>query len=446
MQRILLFPFLLSLLGSVFSPSVFGQSACPGLAAYYPDESTGEVVDWPQLNEQLVQLLPLCLESAEFFALYGAAQLNSDEVAEASESLELALLLDAENGSAQIDYAQALFLQGQLFSALELNQQILDRGDVPPQLLAAIEARHRSWRGLTRENSVVLDVLAGYDNNLNGAPDAGQVTLTLSNELILLGLDKEFQPNAGPYLNFRLADRYRQLAPQHQHNFTSELRGRVSEDADSDFLQFDNRYAFIKPGRRHSWQLSGGISHLVFGGDSLYTATDLAARYQRASRLACKPYYGLSLQHQLFHGQSNLNAVEGKASAGFNCPVAGSPRAQQFSAQASLFSNSAVKSRRPGGDRNGWQIDLSYRIDWAGGELRSQIHHTKLNDKKGFSPLLDNGSQRGLSRSYLLLQYRRSLTLDTTLMVNVYRQQQKSNLELFRSTDNNVEIGLSLAF
>ena len=97
MQRILLIPFLLSLLGSVFSSSVFGQSACPGLAAYYPDESSGEVVDWPELKEQLAQLLPLCLESPEFFALYGAAQHNSDEVAEASESLELALLLDAEN-------------------------------------------------------------------------------------------------------------------------------------------------------------------------------------------------------------------------------------------------------------------------------------------------------------------------------------------------------------
>ena len=54
---------------------------------------------------------------------YGAAQLNNGKVAEAAESLERALLLEPDNGAAQVDYAQVLYLQGDLFSALAMNHK-----------------------------------------------------------------------------------------------------------------------------------------------------------------------------------------------------------------------------------------------------------------------------------------------------------------------------------
>jgi tetratricopeptide (TPR) repeat protein len=96
-------------------------AACPDLSAFYQSDAAASAV----LQQQISQLLPECLESSEFFALYGAAQLNSSDLAGALESLERALLLNPGNGAAAIDYAQALFEVGQLFTALEMNQRLI---------------------------------------------------------------------------------------------------------------------------------------------------------------------------------------------------------------------------------------------------------------------------------------------------------------------------------
>ena len=65
--------------------------------------------------------------STEFFALLGSSQLALGDLLRAAENLELALLLDSENGSAMVDYAEVLFRLGQLSSAVDINQLILER-------------------------------------------------------------------------------------------------------------------------------------------------------------------------------------------------------------------------------------------------------------------------------------------------------------------------------
>ncbi len=441
MQQVFLLPLLslLSLGLALVPPNA--SAACPNLTVFYPDEK----VNWPALSRQLEAVLPECLESSEFYALYGAAKLNSGNIANAFESLERALLLEPENGAAQIDYAQALYLQGELFAALEINKALLQREDLPGKLQSIILQRQQSWQALTTEGSTTLDILAGYDNNLNGAPDSGQLTLTLSGEPVVLLLNEEFKPESGPYLNFRLGSRYRQLAPSHQHNWLAEVRGRQSEDSESDLLQVDGRYAFIKPGRRQSWQLNTGISHLQFGGSSLYTGADVSARVQRASSWGCQPYYRLATQYQVFHNQRQLNALESKAGAGLNCPVNSSWGNHQFSTELSFLSNIAIDSGRPGGDRDGWQASVDWQINLPVGAFHSQLGHIQLDDTETYSPLLANGAERWLRRSYVLLQYRRPLFENTTLLVNMFHQHQRSNLELFRTIDSTLEIGISLA-
>jgi tetratricopeptide (TPR) repeat protein len=322
-------------------------AVCPDLTPYYP----GANPDWPALRQQLAGFMGECLDSAEYFALFGASQLNSGDVAEAIESLERALLLDPLNGAAQIDYAQALYLQGDLFAALELNDQLLAREDLPANISALLERRQRNWRAVTRQGLLQLDVLAGYDRNLNNAPDPGEITLTLSGEDVVLALNPDFRPVSGPYLNLRLGGRYRQLAPEYQHNWLVDARARVSEDSQSDQVQLDTRYAFVRPGRRRSWQLDAGMSHLFFGGSPLYTATETAARYLPASSRRCKPYYGLAVQHQLYHDNSRLNGVEGKISTGLNCPLQAGPAARKLVMELALLENAALKSNRPGGDQ-----------------------------------------------------------------------------------------------
>ena len=434
----------LLLLLSCSVPNV--ASACVDLSSFYP----GNEPDWPSLQQQLAGLMSECLESSEFFALYGAAQLNSGQLAGALESLERAILINPENGGARIDYAQALFEEGQLFLALEINEQLLQRTeDLPAGLESGLRSRQQNWQALTRQTSFQADLLAGYDNNLNGAPDPGQITLTLSGEPILLNLNEEFRPISGPYLNMQLGARHRQLRPEYQHNWSAEVRSRSSEDSQSDLLQLASRYAFIKPDREHAWQADVGINHLFFGGNPLFTGTETGGRYQPASGWYCKPNYSLALQHQLFHQENRLNAFESKVGVGISCPASGTTGTQSLSAEVSLLNNKALKSGRLGGDRQGWQLNLNWQLALSRGVLRAQLNYTKLEDRQGYSPLLANGAERRLGRSYVLLQYREPLPLlgsNASLLFNIYHQRQQSNIELFRSKDSTAEIGLSWAF
>lgn len=423
----------------LISPVIY--SACPDLTPYYQGNNT----DWSALEQNLLVLMPECLESSEYFALLGDAQINNGDIAESLETLERALLLEPTNGAAQIDYAQALFLQGQLFAALELNSLLLLREDLPATAKPLLQQRQQTWQALTRQSSILFDVMAGYDNNLNSAPDPSQITLTLSGEPILLTLDSKFRPVSGPYLNLRLAGRYRQLAPQHQHNWLAQVRSRVSEDSQSDTIQLDTRYAFVRPDRRHSYQLNAGISHLLFGGSPLYTAVETTARYSPDSSLRCKPYYDLALQYQLFHDNSRLNGVEGKASSGFNCPFDSSWGRQQLSFELGLLENTAVKAGRLGGNRSGYQLNLNWQLPVPTGQIISQLSHTRLIDRDGYNPLLANGAERWIERSYLLIQYRRQLSSRSAFVINLFHQNQRSNIELFQSIDTTAEIGISLA-
>ncbi|MES3006536.1 MAG: tetratricopeptide repeat protein [Pseudomonadota bacterium] len=418
--------------------------ACPDLQSFYMD--AGTPADAAQLEARLAPFMSECLESSEYFALFGAAQMDAGRLAEALETLERALLLDPTNGAAQIDYAQALYMRGQLFSALDLNAQLLARSDLTPELRGMLEERRQVWRQQTREHGFQADVLTGYDNNLNGAPDPSQITLTLSGEPVLLTLNPEYRPVSGPFLNLRVGGNYRQQESDHQHNLLAEMRGRVSKDTDSDLLQMESRYAYVRPRRNNTLQLGAGLSHLLFGGSPLYTALDGDARYTITSGDTCQQHYAGAFQYQLYHNQSSLNSVEMKAGAGLECPLVVGSLPSTVGAEFSVLHNQALNNGRPGGHRSGWQMQLDWQFPLLSGVFRSQLNHTELADRKGYSPVLANGADRWLRRSYLLLQYRQPLYTDLALLVNFYHQHQQSNIELFESLDSTLEVGISLAF
>lgn len=424
---------------------------CPDLGTLMPGNGT----DWEVLHSQLEPLISRCLRSSDYFALLGAAQMNTGRLSEALESLERALLIEPRNGGAQMDYAEALYRQGQLFSALELNQQIMLRDDVPEHLASVLSQRQQTWRGMTRQWAYQADILTGYDNNLNGAPSPSQITLTLSGENVVLPLNPDFQSVEGPFMNLRLGARYRQLAPAHQHNVLVELRGRVSEDTSSDLLQLDTRYAFIKPGQHRSWQATGGMSHLFFGGSPLYTATEAGGQYQfeqswlDTSTGRCRPFAAAAAQHQFFHDQSNLNALESKLGGGLNCQINVGFGRQLLMPSLSILHNSALRNgsnARAGGSRAGWQANVDWQVELPKGILITQLNHTRMDDNTGYSPLLAGGAKRWIKRSYALIQYRQPLGPQTHLMFNLYHQTQQSNLELFRSRDSSAEIGININF
>ena len=197
------------------TPSL-GEGSCPSLENFYAQIDRFSSLEqregaWVELAEQLMGLMPACLESSEYFALLGAAHLNGLGNSRAIEFLERALLLEPTNGAARIDYAQALYNAGQLFPALEISEQLLVQSELPEAIRGRLEERIQIWRQDTRQQAWLLDVSGGYDNNLNGAPSASEITLTLSGESIALPLSSEYQSTSGGYSNLRLASLTRAL-------------------------------------------------------------------------------------------------------------------------------------------------------------------------------------------------------------------------------------------
>ena len=443
-------PAALALALALLRPFPAQAQDCPDLGPYFAGQESRSQVAWLQVAGELNGLQQQCLDSGEYFALIGAALLNGGRLPEAVEALERALLLEPDNGAAQIDYAEALYRQGQLFAAMELNEQVLARPDLPANLRPALEQRLAEWRAATRGTSFRGDILLGYDSNLNGAPDPGQITLTIAGENALLALGEEFKAMSGPYANLGFAARHSRLAPGQQHNFTAEVHGRVSDDRNTDLLQLDGRYNFVRPRRTQSWRIDSGVRNLAFGGSALFTAADIQVRYSISPLLVCRPFFDAAAQYQLFHNQSWLNAFDTRLGGGFACPL-GDEAASfgDIGIEAALLDSRAIKPDRPGGDRGGWQLAANWQYPLPRGLFRAVINHARLEDSDGYSPLLDAGTPRWVNRSYLFLQYRQAMVVNGApgdLLVNFYHQRQDSNIGLFDTSDTTFEIGFSFAF
>lgn len=413
--------------------------------------STDSVESWRALSEELLGSLEACLNSSQFFSLLGAAQLNSLDNARAIESLERALLLRPDNGGAGVDYAQALYNEGQLFPALEINESLINRADIPSQLVEGLVARQARWRAETSDHSVRLDLVGGYDNNLNGAPDASQITLTLSGEPVLLSLDQDFQSTSGPYANLALASRFRRRSAERQHSWVNEARGRLSGDTRSDLLQFESRYSVLRPRRDQNWEASVGYTHLLFGGRSFFSAPQGVVRYQHKGAARCSPNVQVAAQLQRFEQQPQLDALETKAGAGVLCQLGDNTKAQasRLGLEFGVLDNHASRADRPGGDRGGWQALGFWQAALWGGTLQAQVSRTILEDDRGYSPILASGANRWVRRDQVVLQHRRPFQVGQTaaaLIINFSHQNQRSNIQLFGTRDTNLEVGLSFAF
>jgi tetratricopeptide (TPR) repeat protein len=414
---------------------------CPDLRPYYP-AGNASPQEWSELLPRLESMMPSCLESAEYFALLGATQLNTGQVASALESLERALLLDPDNGAAQIDYAESLFLAGQLLPALEMNTRVLARQDLPSNLTSVLQARQQAWQQMTLQKQLLLDVTGGYDSNLNGAPTRSDLTLTLNGTPVALTLDPQYQPLEGIFANVRLAASWHQLRPAYSHDLLVAGRARLSSEGDTDLAQMDWRYTFAKAVRRNRWELGGGTSHLMFGGSPLYSIVELRGRYTRLKQ-GCQPTAEAATQYLFYHGQSVMNGLEGSLTGGLGC--VSSDGRQQWLMEGGYLNNQAIEGGRPGGTRSGWQFRMSWQ--WLSGpnQLNAQLSYTDLDDSRSYSPLLANGAIRNVESDVVALRYKRVIGEGLSLLLNVTHQEQDSNLEPFNNRGTVAEVGLSLS-
>ena len=175
---------------------------------------------------------------------------------------------------------------------------------------------------------------------------------------------------------------------------------------------------------------------------------DLAHRFQLNRRSsACDRYLSAEFQHQTWHTQRLLDGVEVRAALGGLCSFSGL-EGHRFGLELALLQNYALRDRRLGGDRDGWQMRGQWQYTIGRGLLAAQIELGSLLDRVGYSPLLDNNSQGWFQegRSICSTSTRAAFGRRADLTVNVYHQDQSSNIGLFQITDTSLSIGLQINF
>ena len=428
----------LTLLLAISLPS----KACPNLANFYSavEESPAEI------ERELSSLIDECSESSEYYALLGAVQLASGDLFRALESLELALLYEPDNGSALVDYAEVLYRQGDVLSALELNEQLMARQDLPLGLKEGLSVRQRRWRSLLFRADLSLATALGYDNNLNNAPVSDRLALTLSGRPVTLEVSPEYQAQSGSYTRLVVGANIQRRGRSLNTQFLSQVRGRFGEGSEYELLQASTQLILSQAVDNPRWDVVTGFDHVAYGRNSIFTGSVLRARYLVTRTDSCGLYPKVAFQYQNFHAQRSLTGLETSLGFGVDCSFLIGDVSNRFAIEASSVVNRAAQSHRLGEDRRGSRINFAWSRYLLGGEFSAQYVWTKLDDEDGYSPLFDSGRKREETLNSIFLQYQTPLSKfgpTASFFANLSYYSQDSTIDLFQTRGSAIEIGIN---
>lgn len=436
------FKLLLVLIGSISSSL---SIACRDLAEFYDaiDADPGAVV------QGLSVALEDCYNNSEYFAILGSAYLRQGDLLRALESLERALLLDPQNGAAALDFSEVLYRQGQSLSAIEINSQLLSREDLPQGLREAIVFRQRLWQGSVKQKSLSLGVSPGYDNNLNSAPIADQLALTLSGNPVVLDVSSEFQAAGASYARLTASGGLSTLGQSINSRLTGNLTGRFSENSGYELLQASVRYRLSEANDHPRWNATFGADHLNWGGSAAYSSATVRGAYMLVDYGSCRAHSRVALQYQLYHAQELLSGYEYSLGASGECDFMLGGTMNRIGLETSALRNDAKYSQRLGADRRGWQANFFWQRPLGAGQIFAQYQHTKFRDGEGYSPLFKNKAKRNESLHSVYFSYTsplKSLGTSAQLVGTIAYHNQNSSITLFRTRGASAEIGVFWGF
>lgn len=394
---------------------------------------------WLTLRDQLAPQLEQCLNSTDYFALYGASLLYTNNVARALEMLERALLINPLNGSARLDYAEALYLSGQLHAAIQVNQNLLDEGELPEHIRTFVEQRDALWQSKRHLWQHQVSYLYGHSDNLNNATQLEELNVIQSGRNGLLTLNDDYRANTGYYQLLGLRSQHFSSYSDRTSVWEVSLRSRNSEFRQSDTDELATSFEAEYEGRqaRYGWQ--AGIEHILYGGESLYSAAN--ASWKIATTSNPHIYAEIDGKYIAFDGQKNLN----EASTNFQSGIAYQTAYQRFGAEAGVGFNKEIY-QRPGGDRFQKELSLYHDLGLLGGKLSSKLSYALSQDDEGYSIYFGENSKRDLESISLSLQYIYPINRHLLLHASYYNRQQDSNIELFETETQSVDMGFTYRF
>lgn len=383
---------------------------------------------WHSIRNQLTPKMNSCLRSSDYFALFGASLLYTGDVSTAIEMLERALLINPENGAATVDYALALSHKGQFQSAIQVNEQLLSRKDVPAHIRLLLEQRNKHWEEKTRYWKNQVSYQYGHSSNLNNA--------TYLNEIDRLRYYTKAE--SGSFHHARITSQHYQLKPQGASLMTFRAASRNSHlgssDADEITLGYEEDFETLD--MRTNWNTS--IEHLIIGDENLYSSfQNTLSVYPRDS----PSYLTIETRYLHFYDQDYLDELSLKFLPGIRYTYTTS----RIGLELGIEINSALKER-PGGDRVKSDISLYYDTIVGKGRLAAKLNYSITNDRERYYPKLGFYDKRFTTYWSGALQYIYPISNNIILQTSYYYRNQDSNIDLFKTKTENLSVGFTYQF
>ena len=484
-------------LAVVSAPAFALEPPAPTPACAVPQANTAAATpDLPAaaaLQRMLAQL-SACQKDAVFLVTLGQLLNRQERYLEAADHLERALMLDPDLKDAQLSYAIALTGSGDVISAKALIDNLLNDADLPAALRPLI-ARQKALLANGRmqadpyawQKRFTLATRLGYDSNLLGSPNLSSLALTLSGQTIVLPLDENYLARAASYVRADAQLEFSRTAPDGARwDAVASLRARTSPSLPTagstqvDLLLERSTivpsFAVARPGANGNGNgssnssgsgsyINGTVSSLRSNAGTRFVAWGLTGgwgiAWHSAAASTCQSRAGMEFQERKYQDNEVLSGRYTGVSITWSCESttgtqlllglkAGYDQAQDanrpgggqhqaslrvgaFLPQTSLMfgTPSAASSALAGSQRNGFVLDFE---------------HSQQQDSSGYSPIIDSGRSRKISRSAARVEYQYFFSKAFVGLLGAEWIGQTSNIQLFRLGSHGVYSGLRLAW
>jgi len=409
--------------------------ACP---AAFPMNPPTDGATLTEEARRLAPLEPLCENRADYYAYRGLVALQRGDAPTAVEWLERALLINPNLAGVEVDYARALALAGDRAAAANLARELLARPDLPPTVASWLPQQFQDWSITTDWVSrFSIASLAGYETNLNSAPQNPFVTLTLGSGDLALQLSPQFQPRQGAAGQLILSGVVGREWGADALAFIGQVQARGSAYSDTNYQQADVAALW-----RHALQEGATLLRvddiaLRYGGQSLYQSVRVEPDYEWVAG-SCRPRVGLLYNTYAYPVDPELNGRYLGLLGGGVCALG----TDQIRGQVSLGRDLATANNRPGGGEGAGELTLGWTHPWGVGTLDVQGILGRIRDDTGYSALLASNATREVTRQYLKVEYDHPLSKSWEFLVYGETNHQNSNISLFSVTDHGIYAGL----
>lgn len=282
-----------------------------------------------------------------------------------------------------------------------------------------------------------IKLQTSVSNNLNKAPSNKNITLTLPEGNLQAELAKNQRPQKGNSINLTAAiNATKKIDSNNALNLSLQIEHRKTNKYNfTDYLRLTSGIGYWhKVNKKTGIDIALFSDILQYDNETRYYDVNLLSRYTWQYSKTCQPRIGINVQWQHQKDNSLFDSLYTGALLQTDCQWL-----KGYYTLALNLGNEFALSNRPGANKI--QLRLSLEHNQAlnflhkKDRIKNSINIDYQQDSSGYSPFLNNNTQRTVHKITLASQYKIPLYQNQEQwwgIIKVEWQKQYSNLSLFK--------------